>query len=118
TTWVARGRAWLQRFSSSYENPYRRTTLRRAERRRYGFPALLSTGRDWALLTESGLPYGAPAGHLRVTRPGRLHVRGSRRGWRVAVIGSLSTIVGSDLPRALGRRSKSKDPGWIDPGRA
>ena len=115
TTWIARGRAWLQRFSSSYENPYRRTPLRRAGR--YGFPALLSTGRDWALLTEAGLPDGAPAGHLRA-RQGRLRVSGSRRGWRVAVIGSLRTIVGSDLPLALGRPSRIKDPSWIRPGRA
>ncbi len=117
TTWIARGTAWLQRYSSVYENPYRRTVLRRADRRRYGFPALLSTGRDWALLTESGIPYGARAGHLRAG-PGRLSVRGSRRGWHVAVIGSLKTIVGSDLPLALGRPSQVKDPSWIHPGRA
>ena len=117
TTWIARGTAWLQRYSSVYENPYRRTVLRRADRRRYGFPALLSTGRDWALLTESGIPYGARAGHLRAGQ-GRLSVRGSRRGWHVAVIGSLKTIVGSDLPLALGRPSQVKDPSWIHPGRA
>jgi alpha-glucosidase len=117
TTWIARGSAWLQRYSSVYENPYRRTVLRRAERGRYGFPALLSTGRDWALLTESGIPYGARAGHLRASK-GRLSVRGSRRGWHVAVIGGLGTIVGSDLPLALGRPSRVKDPSWIHPGRA
>lgn len=117
TTWIARGSAWLQRYSSVYENPYRRTVLRRAERGRYGFPALLSTGRDWALLTESGIPYGARAGHLRASKS-RLSVRGSRRGWHVAVIGGLGTIVGSDLPLALGRPSRVKDPSWIHPGRA
>jgi len=117
TTWIARGTAWLQRYSSVYENPYRRTVMRRAPRRRYGFPALLSTGRDWALLTESGIPDGARAGHLRAGK-GRLSVRGSHRGWHVAVIGGLDTIVGSDLPLALGRPSRVKDPSWIHPGRA
>src|SRR4051794_17754547 len=117
TTWIARGTAWLQGYSSVYENPYRRTVLRRAKRGRYGFPAPISTGGDWALLTESGIPYGARAGHLRASN-GRLSVRGSRRGWHVAVIGSLRTIVGSDLPLALGRPSRVKDPSWIHPGRA
>jgi alpha-glucosidase len=116
TTWIAHGRAWLQRFSSSYENPYRRTSLRHAGR--YGFPALLSTGHDWALLTESGLPYGARAGHLHVIRKERLRTTGDVRAWRIAVIGSLKTIVGSDLPLALGRASQVGDPSWIHPGRA
>ncbi len=116
TTWIARGRAWLQRFSSSYENPYRRTPLRHAGR--YGFPALLSTGRDWALLTEAGVPYGAPGGHLRAIRNGRLRTTGDVRAWRIAVIGSLQTIVASDLPLALGRPSRINDPSWIRPGRA
>jgi alpha-glucosidase len=110
-------RAWLQPYSSVYENRYTPTRLRAAQSRRYGFPALLKTRRDWALLTESGLPYGTSAGHLRA-RNGRLAVEPHTAAWRVALIGRLGTIVGSDLPLALGRPSKIADTSWIEPGRA
>jgi alpha-glucosidase len=110
-------RAWLQPYSSVYENRYAPTRLRAAPPRRYGFPALLRTGRDWALLTESGLPYGASGAHLRARR-GRLAVEPGGAAWRVALVGSLGAIVGSDLPLALGRRSKVRDTSWIEPGRA
>jgi hypothetical protein len=115
--WTSRAKAWLQPYSRVYENRYVATRLRSAAPRRYGFPALLETRRDWALLTESGLPYGAAASHLRA-RHGRLAVEGRSRAWRVALIGRLATVVDSDLSLALGRPSKIADTSWIHPGRA
>ena len=122
-TWQARGRAWLQRLNRSYENTYVPVGIRAAAPGRYGFPALLRTPGGWALLTESGLPYGGAAAHLRVTGDHRLAVEPqepspSTTGWRVAVMGRLATIVGSDLPLSLGRRSQVADTSWIRPGRA
>jgi hypothetical protein len=91
----------------------------------YGFPALLHTGGTWALLTESGLTREAAA-HLTVDRgrPGVLRValpKGEEAPrttpWRVAVVGDLGTVVGSDLPLSLGRPSQIADTSWIRPGR-
>jgi hypothetical protein len=121
--WRASGRAWLQKLNRSYENTYDPVAVSHARPGRYGFPALLRTPGGWALLTESGLPYGAAAAHLRVTGDHRLAVEPQEpspatTGWRVAVIGRLATIVGSDLPLSLGRRSQVPDTSWIHPGRA
>jgi hypothetical protein len=110
----AGSRAWLQRFTSSYEGAYNATDLR-AARGAYGFPALISTpsGR-WALLTEAG----RGAGHLRA-HTGLLRVTRADPGtWRVAVLGDLGDVVGSSLPLALGRPSRIRDTSWIRPGRA
>jgi hypothetical protein len=83
------------------------------------------TGGTWALLTESGLSR-EPAARMRVTdnRPGVLQVALPPRAaaprttpWRVAVVGDLATVVGSDLPLSLGRPSQIRDTSWIHPGR-
>ncbi|HET8952599.1 MAG TPA: glycoside hydrolase family 97 catalytic domain-containing protein [Solirubrobacteraceae bacterium] len=120
-------RAWLQSYRPDYEGPYRPVALWSAARGDYGMPALLDAGRGtWALLTESGLTREAAA---------RLTVSGDRHGvlnvalgagepsprrtpWRVAVIGDLPTVVGSDLPISLGRPTAIRDVSWIRPGRA
>ncbi len=125
--WQAAGgsRAWLQRLIFNYEARYREASLRDARRRPYAYPALVRTpARDAALLTESGLPRGAAAGHLvqggrglRVALPSRERET-ARTSWRIAVIGSLATVVASDLPLALGARSRIADQSWIRPGRA
>ena len=120
---VAAGSFSFTKLNRSYENTYDPVAVRRARPGRYGFPALLRTAGGWALLTESGLQYGAAAAHLRVTGDHRLAVEPQQpspatTGWRVAVIGRLSTIVGSDLPLSLGRRSQVPDTSWIHPGRA
>ena len=108
----AGSRAWLQRYASNYERPYRATDPRRA-RGAYGFPALVSARGVWTLLTEAG----RGAGRLRA-RDGVLRVSPAARGtWRLAVIGDLADVVGSSLPLALGRPSRIRDTGWIRPGR-
>ncbi|MEA2123759.1 MAG: hypothetical protein QOI80_541, partial [Solirubrobacteraceae bacterium] len=83
-TWhLPRSRAWLQRYTGAYEEPYRKT---RASGR-YAFPALVRSRRRFTLLTESGVGRGA-VGHLR--RDGRrLRVEPADGLWQVAVIGSL-----------------------------
>jgi len=118
-------KAWLQTYRPDYEGPYRGVTLGKAGFAAYGFPALLRTGRDYALLTESGLDRG-PAARLAIDhgRAGILRValpRGESlprtTPWRVAVVGDLATVVGSDLPLSLGRPSRIRDTSWIRPGR-
>ncbi|HEX5619438.1 MAG TPA: glycoside hydrolase family 97 catalytic domain-containing protein, partial [Solirubrobacteraceae bacterium] len=119
----ASARAWLQSYRPDYEGAYRPVALRSAKPGDYGFPALVRTGDTWALLTESGLTR-EPAARLRIRRPGVLAValpRGAAEPrttpWRVAVVGTAATVVGSDLPLSLGRPSRIRDTSWIRPGR-
>ena len=129
TAWRAPAatRAWLQSYRPDYEGPYRPVLLRAAAPGDYGLPALLDTGRGtWALLTESGLTREA-ASRLSITgdrhgvlnlAPGNGEPMPSRTPWRVAVVGDLPTVVGSDLPLSLGGPSAIRDLSWIRPGRA
>jgi alpha-glucosidase len=118
-------RAWLQHYGTSYEHPYLPARLRDADAGSVGFPALLSTGRAWALLSESGIGAGEPAarlrlraGVLRVKRPPVAHgLDRLRTPWRVAVIGSLATIVESDLVDDLAPPARAGDWSWVRPGR-
>jgi hypothetical protein len=121
----AGARAWLQAYRADYEGAYEPVALRHAKPGDYGFPALVRTGGTWALLTESGLTRAAAA-RLTVRRghPGVLHVTLPPRTtpphvtpWRVAVVGALAGVVGSDLPLSLGRPSEIRDTSWIHPGR-
>ncbi len=106
-------REWLQPYTGAYEDAYRRP---RATQRRYGFPALLRSEGSYTLLTESGVGRSA-VGHLDRTGR-RLGVRPARGMWQVAVTGTLADLVASDLPLALGRRSRVADTSWIHPGRS
>ena len=117
-------RAWLQRYGTSYERPYLPGRLANAPGGSVGFPALLSTAAGWALLSESGIGADQPAARLRL-RSGVLHLRRPPLGrglarlrtpWRVAVIGSLATIVESDLVDDLAPPAAG-DWSWVRPGR-
>jgi len=119
----SRTRAWLQAYQGDYERPYRGGRLASRRPGRYGFPALLRSHGAYTLLTESGAGRGAVS-HLRLTGGGALRVDlppdeppPARTPWRVAVTGSIADVVGSDLPLALGRRSRIRDTSWIEPGR-
>jgi alpha-glucosidase len=57
-----------------------------------------------------------PSGRLAVELPYAERPLGVTP-WRIAMIGDLRAIVGSDLPIALGRPSEIPDPSWIRPGR-
>jgi hypothetical protein len=124
----ARTRAWLQRYSPVYEAPYRPGALSAAAPGFVGFPALLELDRGWILLSESDVGDGQPATRLELRRgsPGVLHVARPhdrpglarvRTPWRVAVIGSLATIVGSDLVGDLATPADSERWSWVRPGR-
>jgi alpha-glucosidase len=117
-------RAWLQRYTGAYEDPYKGAPLAKRTRGRYAFPALLRHGARYTLLTESGAGRDAVS-HLRLRSRSQLRVelaRGERAPgwtpWRIAVGGSLADVVETDLPLALGRPSKLRRTGWIEPGRA
>ena len=121
-------RAWAQRLSASYENPYLPGMLRDAAPGPVGYPALLSTGDHWALLSESGVDRGQPATHLEIRADApetlwvqRPHVRSGlprlRTPWRVAIVGSLATIVASDLVDDLAQPAGARDWSWVRPGR-
>jgi len=117
-------KAWLQSYRPDYEGRYAPVALRDLRSGQYGFPALIDAGRGtYALLTESGLTR-QPAARLTVSHPGVLSVTlphgeatPSVTPWRVAVVGSLARVVGSDLPLSLGVPSKIADTSWIHPGR-
>jgi len=120
--------AWTQRLISNYENPYLPGLLRDAAPGPLAFPALLASGSRWVLLSESALDRGQPATHLEV-RAGfpdvlwinRPHAQSGlprmRTPWRVAVIGSLATIVESDLVDDLAPPPGARDWSWVAPGR-
>jgi alpha-glucosidase len=121
--------AWLQRFHRAYENPYLPGLLRDAAPGPIGFPALLSSAAGWALLTESDVGRGQPATHLelRADRPEVLFVKRPhdrpglqqvRTAWRIAVVGSLETIVESDFVDDLASPpTRSLSWSWVRPGR-
>ncbi len=119
-------RAWLQRFTAAYEGPYVPTLLGAAAPGPLGFPALLNTGSAWVLLSESSAGRGQPGSHLELFPGGVLAVsRPSqapglaevRTSWRVAVIGTLATIVESDLVDDLAAPASSQSWSWVRPGR-
>jgi alpha-glucosidase len=127
----AGSRAWMQRYTTSYEGPYTPARLRGAPAGRYAFPVLVELpGRSWALLSESGVTGRYAASHLALgfSHRGRLALRlpgGQVRArlplvtpWRVAVVGDLATVVESDLTDDLGGPSRIADTSWIRPGRA
>ena len=99
--------------ASITRSPYRRDAApRRAPRATYAYPALLRTpAGDSALLSESGLPRGAPrpATSCRARAACGWRSRPARRPDRAHVVARspcsarAATIVGSDLPLALGR---------------
>ncbi len=120
--------AWMQRFTAAYEGPYVPGPLRGAAPGPIGYPVLLEGAGTWTLLSESALDRGQPATHLEV-RAGvpdvlsvvRPHVGSGlkrlRTPWRVAVVGSLSTVVASDLVDDLAPPARARDWSWVRPGR-
>ena len=119
----AGARAWLQRYGTSYEQPYEETALRAAAPGAIGFPALVGSGERWVLLAESGLGAGQPAARLRIASgaPGALRIeragRAAATAWRVAIVGSSATIAQSDLVDDLAVPAAGVDWSWVRPGR-
>lgn len=124
-------RLWLQPYRSNYESPYEASPLESVAPGEYGFPVLVETpAGSWVLLSESGVTGRHSAARVQVAAgsPARLglgfadtRLRASRRHaspWRIAVIGGLDRIVGSDLALSHGPRSRVAAPTWVRPGRA
>jgi alpha-glucosidase len=95
----------------------------------FGMPVLAAVGSRWVLVAESdiggsyhtSLLAGSSGNTLRVAWPTQTSVNTSRQfnsPWRLAVIGSLATIVESSLVENLGAPSQIADTSWIRPGRA
>lgn len=127
------GPAWMQRsYAVNYEAEWTTTTAAAGNGGgSVGFPVLFQQGDRYALVTEadlhgdySGAHLTHTAGSLRydvdlfegrpVTSTGALSTP-----WRVAVVGDLPAVVGSNLVDDLATPS-ALDPGtdWIKPGRS
>ena len=105
----------------------------------WAFPALFSveSGKCWALLTEADMDHSyfgarleskAPKGvyRMRMPHPDEGLDTGSvepssalpwQTPWRVAIVGTLATIVKSTLVTDLSPATSMKDVSWIKPGR-
>ena len=97
----------------------------RPEPGRWAYPALAQPGGDvFMLITEADLRHGDSASSLdnsadeelyRVRLTGPAKFNEGKSPWRVAIVGSLSDIVGSTLVTDLSS-SAMFDPDWVEPG--
>jgi alpha-glucosidase len=118
---------WSQTYRSNYEGFYDpRTSFASGS---FGFPLLARSADQWVLLAESDIGGSYHASHLdggannnlRVAWPTTTAVTATRpfnSPWRMAVIGTLATIVGSTMVENLSTPSQISDTSWIGPGRA
>ncbi|SEU24491.1 glycoside hydrolase family 97 catalytic domain-containing protein [Stigmatella erecta] len=94
-----------------------------------GMPVLAAVDTRWVLLAESDLGgsyhtsqlTGGSGNTLRWSWPTATSVNTSRQfnsPWRLAVIGSLATLVESSLVENLSAPSQLADTSWIRPGRS
>jgi alpha-glucosidase len=122
---------WMQPYVSDYEAFYSKgrvgTQFTAGE---YGFPGLFQTpAGTWALLTEADVhgSYGAArlAGSGTLDGVFRLKLPDAQTAgtlpwltpWRVAVAGTLDTVVRSTLVENLNPPAPIADTSWIKPGR-
>jgi hypothetical protein len=105
------------------------TTVSAAKATEYGYPSLFQVGNTWLLLTESDVNggYGASrvtldsaSHHFKLTLPDSKETGTDTitTPWRTMVMGSLRTLVASDLVTDLATPSKVADTSWIRPGRS
>lgn len=131
-------KAWVQPYSSNYENERTETTAGTANEAQpkkctgntcsFGYPTLFEVGSTYVLLTEADVNGRYSGSHLDhvdgasdysvaladnapVTSQGPLATP-----WRTAIVGSLDTLVGSTLVDDLAPPSEVKDTSWIRPG--
>ncbi len=111
-----------------YEEIQHQTTVGAAEPIRYGYPALFGLEDDlWLMITESGLDGGYAGSRLQydgtaftLDLPDSYVTAASPliTPWRTMIIGSLASIVASDLITSLAPPSRVPDTSWIKPGPA
>lgn len=118
---------FAQSYTSNYEGGYpQRTSFASGS---FGFPVLSTSAGQWVLLAESDIGSSYHASHLdggagnglRVVFPTATAVTTTRpfnSPWRLAVIGSLASVVGNTLVENLSAPSQIADASWIRPGRA
>jgi alpha-glucosidase len=105
------------------------TTVSAAKATGYGYPSLFQVGATWLLLTESDTNggYGASrvtldssSRHFKLTLPDAQETGSGSvtTPWRTLVMGSLGTVVASDLVTDLASPSKVTDTSWIRAGRS
>ena len=125
---------WISPWKSDYESffpmatdgsPTNERMWPRPEPGHWAYPALIQPAENlFALITEADLRSGDSASSLdnskdkelyqvRLTGPAKFH--GGESPWRVAIVGSLSDIVGSTLVTDLSS-SAMFDPDWVEPG--
>jgi len=120
-------RLWVLDYQTWYETPRYGVDARELADGDYGMPVLLRRGERHVLLTESGIDgrfsgahLAASGGTLRFsTADATVEVaRGDATPWRVLIVGTLESIVGSRLVDELAPPSTATDPEWVRPGRA
>jgi len=132
---------WLFEYSVDHESIGRHYTAHRADGE-FSSPGLFRTGDDWVLLGEAGIDGDYAASRLATTEAStRFEYRMPRTTvfthcptatpWRMALVGDLSTVASSSLPKQLIATSEAVDgPGgdhevrevdpdadWVQPGR-
>ncbi|MET9227916.1 glycoside hydrolase family 97 catalytic domain-containing protein [Lentzea sp. NPDC003310] len=115
--------AWLLPYNAWYEANRVRTTAGEATGD-FGYPTLLRTGQDYALLTESDVDGRYSGSRLRKSGNGFQVVLADTQvastgttPWRTAIVGDLATVGTSTLVDDLASPAKVADQSWIEPGK-
>lgn len=119
---------WMLEWSEGYEGFYPLSASGHGSNHRWGYPALLQTGRDtWTLISEAGIGRRHSASSLYndradteyrvVADENRLQTRGTwTTPWRVVIMGSERQLVESTLVTDVSEPSRLKSTRWIKPG--
>lgn len=121
-------KTWMMDWRSDYEDFYpSRSISELSDQVRYNYPALMSIGDCWMLLTEASV-YDQPATHL-TRNDGQFQVAFDKADpqftvidryespWRTFVIGdNLAEVVQTTLVENLNPASEFVDNKWIKPG--
>lgn len=121
---------WTQKLNESYEDfyPMNRDGIGENKRGEWGYPALFEVAESvWMLITEADMERGhcgswlinksdQSAYKVQLAENDLICPTNWHSPWRVAIIGSLSDIVGSTLVTDVSPPSRIDDASWITPG--
>lgn len=126
---IAEGtRRWMMTWSDGYEGFFPLSTTGQAQRKHWGYPALLEPSDGlFALITEANIERRQSASSLKneaavtdyvvcpdkneVTLSGEWHTP-----WRVVIVGTLADVVQSTLVTDVAEPCQLEDTSWIHPG--